>query len=100
MATPNNLRKLEKLLLLLILVLLIVLVGIICRCCRGDRSPVTKHWGSWNILLPHPIPQASYASVLTGVEDQITAYLKDSGFKPKFRPWYCPCDSLLINLDV
>src|ERR1035438_616402 len=99
-------RKL--LLFLLLLVLLFFLYCFFVRkggCCIGGTGygepKVTKHWISWNLLFT-PGSFGSSAQVIHDFEDSLTKYVK--GIDPdailSFDFHYCPCDSLLTNMDA
>ena len=109
MSSPKRRPRLEVLLLLIVIILLIVIAGLLCnRCCRPvhGRKPNSKdsiRLGSWNILLSRPTTDDTVASIVSLLEKQLMDSLGSYGYEPReihFRPYYCPCDSLLINLSV
>jgi len=109
MSSLRRWLRLEVLLLLIIIILLIVVAGLLCnKCCRPPhgRKPHAKDTtalGSWNILLPGPTTSDGVASIVSRLEQELTDSLALYGYTPEeihFKPYYCPCDSLLINLSV
>jgi Subtilase family len=98
--TAQKRVRLEVKILLIILLFLVLITGIVCRyCCR--RTPAqTRHLGSWNILLQRPETDETVAMIISQFEKNITDSLASYGYTAIFKPYYCPCDSLLINIDV
>jgi hypothetical protein len=99
-------RKL--LLFLLLLVLLFFLYCFFVRkggCCIGGTGygepKVTKHWISWNILFT-PSSAGTSAQIIHDFEDSLIKYVKgiDPDASLSFEFHYCPCDSLLTNMDA
>jgi subtilisin family serine protease len=99
MTAPKRVR-LEVKILFVILFLVLLITGLLCRyCCK--RSPAkTIHLGSWNILLQRKETDQTVATIISQFEQQITDSLASYSYTATFKPYYCPCDSLLINIDV
>ncbi|HEV3222480.1 MAG TPA: S8 family serine peptidase [Puia sp.] len=96
------------LLFLLLLILLFFLYCFFVRkggCCIGrvesHDTITTKHWISWNLLFT-PTSVGTSAQVIQDFEDTLNKYVK--GINPdaslSFEFHYCPCDSLLTNIDA
>ena len=98
-------RKL--LLFILILILLFFLYCYFVRkggCCiarHEGHERTVKHWISWNLLFT-PSSVGTSAKTISDFEDSLTNYVK--GIDPDasliFEFHYCPCDSLLTNMDA
>jgi hypothetical protein len=96
--------------LLVFLLILILLLFLYCfffkkgGCCigggRGDTL-VTKHWVNWNILFT-PSSIASSSQTIHDFEDSLTKWVKniDPTASLSFEFHFCPCDSLLTNMDA
>jgi hypothetical protein len=108
MSTSKRWLRIEVILLLIILILLLVILGVICNCpCRKcpevQKKDTAIQLGSWNILLPRPTTDDTVAMAISQLEQQLTDSLQKYGFTStdiQFKPYYCPCDSLLINVSV
>ncbi len=97
--------------LLIILLILIFLFFIYCfffrkgGCCiagtGGHDTLVVKHWITWNLLFT-PSSVATSAKTIGDFEDSLTKYVKgiDPDASLSFEFHYCPCDSLLTNMDA
>jgi hypothetical protein len=96
MTAPKRVR-LEVKILFVILFILVLITGLLCRYCT---PPPAMHLGSWNILLQRKETDETVATIISQFEQQITDSLSSYGFTATFKPFYCPCDSLLINIDV
>jgi hypothetical protein len=93
--------RIEVLLLLIVIIVLIFITVRTCHRCSTSRAKTDSiHWANWNIMLPKVESLTTIGSILSQVETNITNYLAPYGYKPVFKPYYCPCDSLLVNLDV
>ena len=98
-------RKL--LIFLLILIFLFFLYCFFVRkggCCiarHEGHEKTIKHWISWNLLFT-PSSVGTSAKTISDFEDSLTKYVK--GIDPEaslnFEFHYCPCDSLLTNMDA
>ena len=107
MSSPRRQPRLEIVLLFIILLLLLIVLAFVwrrnCCCCKTDAATTVVQVGSWNILLPKPVPDDTIAAVISAVEKQLLDSLVAQGYAAdgiRFKPYYCPCDSLLINLGV
>jgi hypothetical protein len=99
MTAPKRVR-LEVKLIVVILIFLVLITGLLCRyCCKRSPAKVT-HLGSWNILLERKETDETVAKIISQFEQHITDSLASYGYTATFKPFYCPCDSLLINIDV
>lgn len=99
MTAPQRVR-LEVKILLVILLLLVLVSGLVCRYCNTPAPAKTTHLGSWNILLERKEADETVAMIISQFEKKITDSLESYGYTAIFKPYYCPCDSLLINIDV
>lgn len=99
MTAPKRVR-LEVKILFVILFIVVLITGLLCRYW-GKRPPAqTIHLGSWNILLERKETDETVAAIISQLEHQLTDSLASYGYTATFKPFYCPCDSLLINIDV
>ena len=87
----------------LIIIFILLLLLFYCYCLRRDRKgpePV-KHWISWNLLFT-PNSLGTSQGVVQDFETYLTNYVH--GYDPSatlnFQLLYCPCDSLLTNIDA
>jgi hypothetical protein len=87
----------------IIIIIIILLLLLYCVCChRGRKEPQTaRHWISWNILFtPSSLPTSP--SVKQAFETYLNNYVHsyDPSATLTIQYIYCPCDSLLTNLDA
>jgi hypothetical protein len=87
----------------IIIIFLLLLLLLYCYCChRGRKEQETvKHWISWNILFtPSSLPTSP--SVKDAFETYLNNYVHsyDPSATLTFQYVYCPCDSLLTNIDA
>lgn len=103
-------RNWTTIVLLLIIVILLLILGIVCYRCRKctQHCPCktdTIAWGSRNILFKAGTLMPTKAGVIAQIEDSLNKELVGSGIDTSLvhlivRPWFCPCDSNLINVDL
>jgi hypothetical protein len=96
----------KTLLIIIILILLILLFW--CACFRktgpvviGSKGDTVAHWINWNVLFTTNSASTS-AQIIQGFEDSLTkfAQAQNPTAALQFHLGYCPCDSLLTNIDA
>jgi hypothetical protein len=95
-------RKNRGYILIIIIFILLFLLLYCYYSHRGRKEPQTaKHWISWNILFT-PSSLSSSASVEQAFETYLNNYVHsyDPSAVLTFQYIYCPCDSLLTNIDA
>ncbi|MFI5187425.1 MAG: S8 family serine peptidase [Chitinophagales bacterium] len=68
---------------------------------EGFKIDTVRAW-NWNIFFGTSTTDSLRADIRTGIEDSIVAYVKRKapGDSAIMKWSYCPCDTLLANLDV
>jgi hypothetical protein len=97
------------LIFLLILILLLFLYCYFFRkggCCIPGRQPAegsvtVKHWINWNLLFT-PSSRGDSAQIILDFENYLNHYADsvNPSANLTFTLLYCPCDSLLTNIDA
>ena len=72
-----------------------------CSCKDSSRRETVKHWINWNILFTAASKSQSQ-TIVQDLENYLIEYVhaKDPYAKLEFNLQYCPCDSLITNIDA
>ncbi len=93
---------------LIVLIILLLLILLFWRACFRKPGPVVfskgdtvAHWISWNVLFTTNSASTS-AQVIQEFEDSLTKFAQAQNPTAvlQFHLGYCPCDSLLTNIDA